>query len=402
MRPRFAPSLLLALLMATPGLAAEKKTVTGGGDGDRSRLNSGTFAALKFRAIGPAFTSGRVVDLAVAPDDPSTWYVASAYGGVWKTSNAGTTWTPIFDDQGTASIGCVTVDPNHPLTVWVGTGENNSQRSVGWGDGVYRSDDGGRSWRNVGLKASEHIGMVAVDPRNSEVVFVAAQGPLWAPGGDRGVYKTSDGGKTWKQVLKVDDWTGANEVHFDPQDSRILYASTYQRHRKVWTLIDGGPGSGIWKSVDGGETWTRLTSGLPKGDLGRIGLATSPVEPNVVYATVEAAEGSGFYRSADGGATWEKMNEQLSSSPQYYQEIYADPKQAGRVYSIDTFLQVTDDFGRTWRHAGEKSKHVDNHVVWIDPHDTRHLLVGCDGGLYETFDRCATWKFFPNLPVVQF
>ncbi len=403
---RLPASLLLVALLSSAACAATKsegRSASAGGTESKVRLTADTFKSLPFRSIGPALTSGRIVDIAVAPDDKRTWYVASAYGGVWKTTNAGTTWTPIFDSQGTSSIGCVAVDPSHPLTVWVGTGENNSQRSVGWGDGIYRSDDAGRTWRNVGLGASEHIGQIAIDPRNSSVVFAAAQGPLWAPGGDRGLYKTADGGRTWKRVLKVDEWTGANEVCFDPRNPDILYATTYQRHRKVWTLIDGGPGSGVWKSTDAGETWTKLAEGLPKDDLGRIGLATSRLEPNVVYAMVEAAgTGGGVYRSTDAGANWEKMNDLASSSPQYYQKLFTDPKQPGRLYAIDTYLQASDDHGKTWRRAGEKSKHVDNHVVWIDPDDSEHLLVGCDGGLYQTFDRCATWNFFSNLPITQF
>jgi len=409
---------LALLLLASPALAAtkpkphatpkpaavkpESKTAAKSGKPE-SKFSSGTFAGLKFRSIGPAVTSGRIVDLAVDPRDKRTWYVASAYGGVWKTTNAGTSFTPIFDDQSTASIGCVTVAPTRPLTVWVGTGENNSQRSVGWGDGVYRSDDGGKTWTNTGLKASEHIGRIVVHPTNPDVVWVAAQGPLWAPGGDRGVYKSTDGGKTWKKTLDVDEWTGANEVWIDPHDPDVLYASTYQRHRKVWTLIDGGPGSGIYKSIDGGSTWKKLTNGLPAGDMGRIGLTVPPTETNVVVATIEASpEERGTYRSSDGGANWEKLNGQISSSPQYYQELFSDPSVPGRLYMVDTFLQTSDDGGRTWRRAGETHKHVDNHLVWIDPDDSRHLLVGCDGGLYESFDRCASWNFFPNLPVTQF
>jgi len=368
-----------------------------------SKLKSSTFSGLKFRSIGPAVTSGRITDVAVDPKDKSTWYVAAAYGGVWKTDNAGTTFSPIFDDQGTSSIGCLAIDPSNPLVVWVGTGENNSQRAIGWGDGVYRSPDGGNTWENMGLKSSEHVGRIIVDPRNSNVVFVAAQGPLWAAGGDRGVYKTTDGGKTWKQVLKVDPWTGANEVHFDPHNPDILFATTYQRARRVWALVDGGPGSGIWKSTDGGETWARLKNGLPKGDMGRIGLTLPPLEPGAVVATVEASDkDKGFYRSDDGGTTWKKISDNISTSPQYYQELYADPNIPGRLYSIDTWLQTSDDGGHTWRRAGEKDKHVDNHVVWIDPANSKHLLVGCDGGLYQTFDRCENWVFFPNLPITQF
>ena len=389
-----------------PAKAAEKPKAKADAKGDAKagpKPDNDPFSGLEFRCIGPANVSGRIVDLAVDPRDKSLWYVATAYGGVWKTTNAGTSWTPIFDDQGTSSIGCVTLAPSRSLTVWVGSGENNSQRSVGWGDGVYKSEDGGRSFTNMGLKQSEHIGRIVVHPTNPDIVWVAAQGPLWASGGDRGVYKTTDGGKTWKQVLKVDEWTGANEVHVDPHDPNVLYASTYQRHRKVWTLIDGGPGSGIYKSTDGGETWTKLTKGLPAGDMGRIGLVVPPTESNVIVATIEAGgDDRGTYRSDDGGLKWEKLNGTLSSSPQYYQELFADPTVKGRLYMIDTFLQTSDDGGRTWRRAGEKNKHVDNHIVWMDPDDPRHLLVGCDGGLYESFDRCATWNFFANLPITQF
>ncbi len=401
----FAPLLAASLSLAAPAAAAPAttKAPAAAKSGKSAAFDGSTFSGLKFRSLGPALTSGRIADLAVHPGDRSTWYVAAAYGGVWKTTNAGTSWKPVFDGQGTSSIGCVTLDPRHPITVWVGTGENNSQRSVGWGDGVYRSDDGGRSWTNLGLKASGSIGMVRVHPEDSKTVFVAAFGPLWSPGGDRGVYKTTDGGKSWRRVLAVDEWTGANEVHFDPRDPNVLYAATYQRHRKVWTLLNGGPGSGLWKSTDAGETWTRLKNGLPSGDMGRIGLTVSPHEPGVITATIEAQhEASGTYRSADGGMNWEKLNGYVSSSPQYYQEIFSDPSVAGRLYLIDTFLQTSDDGGRTWRRLGNRARHVDDHVVWVDPTDSRHLLVGGDGGLYESFDRGATWKFFTNLPITQF
>ena len=405
------PFTLLGLVLASvvavaapaPAPKPEPKPAAKSPAKPEGKLSAATFGGLKFRSIGPAVTSGRVVDLAVDPRDKSVWYLASAYGGVWKTTNAGTSFTPVFDEQGTASIGCVTLAPSRSLTVWVGSGENNSQRSVGWGDGVYRSEDGGKTWANMGLKASEHIGRIVVHPTNPDIVWVAAQGPLWASGGDRGIYKTSDGGKTWKQVLKVDEWTGANEVHLDPHDANVLYASTYQRHRKVWTLIDGGPGSAIYKSTDAGETWKKLTNGLPAGDMGRIGLVVPVPEHDVIVATIEAApDQRGTYRSSDGGANWEKLNGYLSSSPQYYQELFADPTIKGRLYMIDTFLQTSDDGGKSWRRAGEAHRHVDNHLVWVDPDDSRHLLVGCDGGLYESFDRCTTWNFFPNLPLTQF
>jgi photosystem II stability/assembly factor-like uncharacterized protein len=365
--------------------------------------SAATFAGLKLRAIGPALTSGRIADLAVDPKQPATYYLAVASGGVWKTANAGITFQPVFDGEGSYSTGCVTVDPNDSLVVWVGSGENNSQRSVSYGDGVYKSIDGGQSWENLGLKRSEHIAKILVDPRASDTVYVAAQGPLWSAGGDRGLYKTTDGGKSWKQVLKISDNTGVTDMVFDPRNPDVLYAASYQRRRQVWTLIDGGPESAIYKSRDAGATWRKLTTGLPKEDMGRIGLAISPAAPEVVYATIEAARGaSGFYRSADEGANWEKRGSYLSTSPQYYQKIYADPKNADRVYAMDTLMKVSDDGGKSFHNVGEKSKHVDNHVLWIDPANTEHLLAGCDGGLYESFDRGKTWGFKPNLPVAQF
>lgn len=368
-----------------------------------SLLRSGTFAGLALREIGPATTSGRIADIAVDPTRPSTWYVAVASGGVWKTVNAGTTWTPIFDKQGSYSIGVVTIDPRNPLTIWVGTGENNSQRSVGDGDGVYKSVDGGVTWKHMGLRRSEHIGAIEVDPRNSDVVYVAAQGPLWSAGGERGLYKTTDGGATWKLVLAVDEHTGINEVHLDPRNPDVLYASAYQRARRVWTLIDGGPGSAIYKSTDAGTTWTRLVNGLPSEEMGLIGLAVSPANPDVVYAIIEAQDrASGVYRSTNAGGTRKKMSDYVSSSPQYYQELVADPKAPDRVYSMDTFMMRTEDGGRTFTRVGERWKHVDNHALWIDPADTDHLLAGCDGGIYESWDRGATWQFKPNLPVTQF
>jgi len=362
-----------------------------------------TFEGLALRGIGPAIASGRIGDLAVHPTDRNLWYVAVASGGVWKTINAGTTWTPVFDKEGSYSIGCVALDPGDPLTVWVGSGENNSQRSVGYGDGVYKSTDGGRSWSNVGLKDSEHIGRIAIDPRDGNVVYVAAQGPLWRAGGDRGLYRTNDGGKSWERILNVDEYTGVSEVVLDPRDPDVVYAVAYQRHRQVWTLIDGGPGSGVWKSRDGGKTWKKLESGLPKEDKGKIGIALSPVNPDVVYAIVEAAlKGSGFYRSLDGGAHWEKMSDYVSGSPQYYNEIFADPKVEGRVYSMDTWMMVTDDGGKNFRRVGERFKHVDNHALWINPANTQHMIAGCDGGLYQTFDGCKTWNYAANLPITQF
>ena len=365
-------------------------------------MSSPTFNGLKLRSIGPAFTSGRVSGFAVDPNNPARYFVAAASGGVWKTINNGTTWTPVFDKEGSYSIGAIALDPKNPLTVWVGTGENNSQRSVSYGNGVYRSDDGGKTWKNVGLKTSEHIGRIALDPRDSNTVYVAAQGPLWGPGGDRGLYKTTDSGKTWKKILSISDNTGVTDVVIDPQNPETLYAAAYQRRRHMWTLINGGPESALYKSTDAGATWNKLKAGLPTTDLGRIGLAISPVDSNVIYATVEAADKKGgIFRSNDRGGSWERRNE-YDVTAMYYSRIVADPKNVDRVYVMNVFLLVSDDGGKTLRRLGEKSKHVDNHDIWIDPNNNDHYLVGCDGGVYESNDRGANWEFKRNLPITQF
>jgi photosystem II stability/assembly factor-like uncharacterized protein len=369
---------------------------------DDGPLSSATFAGLALRPIGPALTSGRIVDLAVDPTDPKTWWLAAASGGVWKTNNAGTTWSPVFDGEASYSIGAITIDPKNSNVVWVGSGENNNQRSVAYGDGLYRTLDGGKSWKRVGLEKSEHIGRIVVDPRDSRVVWVAAYGPLWSSGGERGVYKSSDFGETWTRVLEISEDTGVADILLDPRDPDTIYAAAHQRRRHVWTLVGGGPESGLHKSVDGGKSWRKLESGLPKGDMGRIGLALSPQNPDVVYAIVEAeADQGGFFRSTDRGESWEKRSGH-STSGNYYTEIFADPHQFDRIYSMDTFLQVSDDGGKSFHGLGEKSKHVDNHVIWVDPKDADHYLVGCDGGLYESFDRAATWRYFDNLPLTQF
>lgn len=365
-------------------------------------MSTATFAGLRWRNIGPAVTSGRVIAFAVDPRNRTKYYAAVASGGVWKTINAGTTWTPVFDNEGSYSIGAIAIDPSNPSTVWVGTGERNSQRSVGYGDGVYRSDDGGKSWRNMGLKKSEHIGRIAIDPRDSNVIFVAAQGPLWSSGGDRGLYKTTDGGKTWKAVIAGTENTGATDVVISPSNPDTMYAATWQRRRHFYTLINGGPESALYKSVDAGASWTKLRSGLPQGDLGRIGLSISPANNNVVYATVEASENlSGIFRSADRGATWEKTSSSIAQG-MYYGQIVADPKLVDRIYIPNVIFQVSDDGGRTQRPLGERLKHVDNHTIWVDPANTDYLLVGCDGGIYESFDKGLNWKFHSNLPIAQF
>lgn len=366
-------------------------------------VNSGLVTPLKFRGLGPALMSGRIGDILVDPVDRSTWYIAACSGGVWKTSNNGVTFRPIFEGQDSYSIGCLALDPHDRFTLWVGTGENNSQRSVGYGDGLYKSTDGGQSFKKVGLENSEHIGMIAIHPDDSDTVFVAAQGPLWKSGGDRGLYKTTDGGATWKKVLDISKDTGVNEVHIDPSNPDIMYASSYQRRRHTWVLIDGGPESAVYKSTDGGESWSKSGRGLPGGDLGRIGLDISPVNPEIVYAVVEAAGSqSGFYRSSNRGETWRRMSDAVSGSPQYYQEIVACPHKLDRVYMLDTYMQVSEDGGASFSRLGESDKHVDNHALVIDPEDEEHLIIGCDGGVYETWDRGKTYDFKQNLPLTQF
>ena len=361
-----------------------------------------TFSGLKFRSIGPAVASGRVMSIAVNPKNKFEYYVGEASGGVWKTVNDGTTWTPVFDHEGSYSIGWVEMDPKDPSVIWVGSGESNSQRSVSYGDGIYRSDDGGKDWQNLGLKKSEHIGRVVVDPRDSKVVYVAAEGPLWGPGGDRGLYKSSDGGKTWKAVLTISENTGVADVALDPSNPDIVYAAAYQRRRHVFTMIDGGPESAIYKSTDAGATWNKLKSGLPSVDMGRIGLAVSPADPNVVYAIIEAADKKGgIFRSDDKGATWEKRNE-FDEIGMYYARVVCDPKNVDRIFIMNVELRESLDGGKSLHKVNEVNHHGDNHAIWIDPDNTKHWLLGSDGGMYETWDDAKTWEFKSNLPTVQF
>jgi photosystem II stability/assembly factor-like uncharacterized protein len=376
---------------------AKKDTVK-----EDSVFNSALVSGLKFRSIGPAFPSGRIADFAVNPSNTSEWFVAAASGHIWKTVNNGTTFDPVFDNYGAYSIGCLAMDPTNCHVIWAGTGENNHQRALGYGNGVYKSTDDGKSWTNMGLKDSRQIGRIVIDPRNPDVVFVAAEGSVWGPGGDRGLYKTTDGGKTWKKVLEISENTGVNNILMDPRNPDVMYSTSEQRRRHVFTKIGGGPETALYKSTDGGATWNKMTSGLPSVDMGGIGLAISPVNPDVLYAIIEAqGEAGGFFRSTDRGASWQKMSGHVAQG-QYYNEIYCDPKDVDKVYSVETVSQYTEDAGKTWKPVGNNKRHVDDHAMWIDPSDTKHFFIGGDGGVYETFDGGKEFQFKSNLPVTQF
>ena len=365
-------------------------------------INSGILSGLKFRSLGPAYASGRIADFAVNPENPSEFYVAVASGNIWKTVNNGITLKPVFDSYGAYSIGALAMDPNNSNVVWAGTGENNHQRALGYGDGIYKTVDGGESWENMGLKESRHIGMIAIDPLNSNIVYVAAEGSAWGPGGERGLYKTTDGGKTWNKVLNISDNTGVNNVLLDPRDSDIIYVTTEQRRRHVHTKIGGGPESGVQKTTDGGKIWKKIESGLPEVHKGGMGIAISPVNPDYLYLIIEAAEDKGgFYRSVNRGESWEKMSDHASSG-QYYNELYCDPVNVDKVFSVETFSHVTYDGGKTWKRLSLNERHVDDHALWIDPNNTDHWMIGGDGGVYITYDDGNNYRFVSNLPVTQF
>ena len=370
--------------------------------GGKVGLTSESVSELRLRSLGPTFKPGRVADIAVDPRNRSLWYLANASGGLWKTTNRGNDWEPIFDEGGSYSLGCVTIDTRNSDVIWLGTGENSSNRSVGYGDGVYKSSDGGQSWKRMGLSDSQHIGRILVDPRDSDVVFVAAEGPLWSSGGDRGLFKTTNGGRTWKAVLKISPNTGVTDIAFDPRDPDVVYAASYQRRRHVGLLIGGGPESAIYKTTDGGRTWKKLSNGLPTVDIGRIALAVSPQNPDIVYALVYAAgDESGFFRSADRGETWIRQSSYKVIDPQYYGEIYPDPHKFDRVYAMDMITNVTEDGGKNFQRVRWRM-HVDHHAMAFDSTDAGHLLVGNDGGLYESYDHGLTWRHFTNLPTPQF
>ena len=396
MKPTIKCLYLLLLCMLLP-LQNEAQT--------SSESDKNPFNGLKLRSIGPAFMSGRIADIALHPENENIWYVAVGSGGVWKTTNSGTTWTPIFDKQTSYSIGTVAIDPNRTETIWVGTGEDVGGRHVGFGDGVYRSEDGGKTWKNMGLKNSQHISRVIVHPEDSNIIWVTAQGPLWSKGGDRGLFKSTDGGKTWKKTLGDNEWTGVTELVYDPRNPDRMYAATWQRHRTVAAYFGGGPGTALYRSDDGGETWEKLTNGLPKTAMGKTGLAISPHNPDVLYAAIELDRRTGgLYRSEDGGNSWAKQSNTITggTGPHYYQELYASPHQKDRLYLMDNTMQISEDGGKTFYRMNRKNKHGDNHAIAFRKNDPNYLIVGTDGGLYESFDLTKSWKYVENLPLTQF
>ncbi|HSJ08602.1 MAG TPA: hypothetical protein VK928_01785, partial [Longimicrobiales bacterium] len=405
-RFRLHAACVLALLVTAAPLAAQAgraqpapaSLIAGVSD-------SATLASLSFRSIGPAVMSGRMADIAVPPAAHpgerlgKTVYAATSAGGVWKSVNAGVTWSPIFDSQRVSSIGAVAVAPTDANIVWVGTGESNNLRSSSWGEGIYRSNDAGETWTHMGLTRTQHIARIVIHPRDANTVFVAAMGPLWAEGGERGFYKTTDGGGSWRNTKSFGPHTGITDIVLDPTNPNIIYATSYQRDRRAYSFVAGGPESGIWKSLDGGETWAELTSGLPVGDRGRIGIDIARSQPRTLYATIHADSG-GIFRSDDAGATWTRTNP-LQSIPWFFGQIRVDPTDPERVYHLGVSLSVSDDGGRTFR-AIARNTHADHHAMWIDPNDSDHLIIGNDGGLFFSHDRGATWDMASNLPLATF
>ncbi len=395
---------VLSTLMVCAGYSQRRKSAATGTSSSEA-LKSELFKNYKFRNIGPAFMSGRISDLAIHPTNENVWYVAVGSGGVWKTQNAGVTFTPVFDKESSYSIGCVAIDPGNPNVVWVGTGENVGGRHVGFGDGVYKSEDGGATWKNMGLSKSLHISKIDIHPANANVIRVAVQGPLWYAGGERGFYLSKDGGKSWKKTLGDKAYTGVTDLAVDPRNPDWIYAATWQHHRTVAALMDGGPKTGIYLSTDGGENWKELTNGLPEGNMGKIGLAISPQNPDVVYAAIELNRRTGgVYRSSDRGGSWKKMSDAVAGAtgPHYYQELYASPHKFDRLYLVDNWMQVSEDGGKTFTRLNRADKHGDNHAIAFKKTDPNYLLVGTDGGVYESFDLGQNWRFMENLPITQF
>jgi photosystem II stability/assembly factor-like uncharacterized protein len=398
---RIAVAVAVSVFAASRIVAAQAQPMRSSAAAADSAPPGGPFDRLHFRSIGPATMSGRIDDFAVLERDPRIFYVAAATGGLWKTVNGGISIAPVFDSSGMSSIGAVTIPADDPNLVWVGTGENNNRQSSSWGDGVYKSTDGGRSWKNMGLRDSKQVARIVIDPVDHDVVYVAALGDLWKGGGDRGIYKTADGGLTWTKVLDAGPDAGGTELVMDPANNKVLYAATYQRRRSSWGMNGGGPNSGIWKTADAGRTWTRLSKGLPEGDMGRTGLAVWRKNPSVVYARVEHAKLGGVYRSDDAGATWTKMGG-TNMRPMYFGVVRVDPENDLRVYLPATPLQLSDDGGKTFRSDGANTIHVDLHAMWINPRDGEHMMIGGDGGVGITHDKGKHWMWLSHLPVGQF
>jgi len=396
-------SLFASRVVTAPATAAlvAASILAPAATGAQEAVPASAIQALEYRSVGPAIMGGRVADLAVDEDDTSTFYVCSASGGVWKTTNHGADFEPLFQDRATTSCGDVTLAPSNAGVVWVGTGEPQNRQSSPWGNGVYRSVDGGKSWEHLGLENTLHIARIQVHPRDPDVAYVAAVGHLWGPNEERGVYRTTDGGDSWQKVLYVDEHTGAIDLVMDPKHPEVLYAAMYQRRRTGFGFRGGGPGSGVYRSRDGGDTWEELTDGLPEGDKGRIGLDVWRKDPSVVYAIVEATEGEGVYRSTDGGDTWE-MRSDTNPRPMYYSQIRVDPNDVQRVYLGGTSFYVSHDGGRSFESHRWPGVHVDHHAIWIDPSDSDHILIGNDGGVYATFDRTESWRMYDNLVLSQF
>ena len=408
--PLLAVVALSSFAVAAPA-TAQRTQQDGTALSDRTLLGR-----IEARSIGPAVMSGRVVDIAVVatgsagvaahgraagpgPRLGTVIYIAAATGGVWKSTSGGVTWEPVLDDAGVGSMGDVTVAPSNPDIVWAGSGEPNNMRSSSYGDGVYKSVDGGETFRHMGLRSSQHVGRIVIRPDDPDVVYVAAVGPLWASGGERGVFRTTDGGETWEAVLSIDAHTGATDLVMDPSNPDVLYASALQRERRAYSYVGGGPGSGIYKTTDGGDSWTKLEAGLPKSDMGRIGLDVSLSRPGTLYAVVEGSE-QGVYRTDNHGATWRKTSD-VASIPWYFGQIRVDPVDPEVVYHLGVRLQRSEDGGETWERIAQ-SVHVDHHAMWINPENPAHILLGNDGGFYASHDRGATWDFSPNLPISQF
>ncbi len=383
-------------------------------------LDAALLEGMRWRGVGPATMSGRIADVAVArtPGAPDALYVAGSIGGVWKTTDWGASWDPVFDNStGMSSIGDVTVAPSNPNVVWVGTGEANSRQSSSWGDGVYKSVDAGKTWSFMGLKESRHVGRILIHPTNPDVVYVAALGHLWGSNPERGVFRSVNGGKTWEKVLYIDEHTGAVDLVMDPQDPQTIIAAMYQRQRKAWGFNGGGPGSGMYRTNDGGASWKKLTNGLPTGDLGRIGLDIFQRDGRIVYAVVEAdpagpgggmsggsgGKKGGIFRSRDRGDSWEQMNT-VNVRPMYFSLIRIDPNDAQRIYYGGTSIMTSHDGGRTFFDPGYGGQgvHPDHHAMWVDPDNSNNLVLGNDGGIYLSHNKGQSWRFIENLPLGQF